>query len=1657
MGAGHAVSTPALIETLRRRGITLWFEGERLRFRAPKGALTAADRAELSARRDEVCRHLRATAAASVRIAPLSFSQQALWLLHQQAPDSAAYHVAIPLAVCGEIDVPALRQAMQAVVDRHATLRTTYGLVDGVLSQRIADAGAPAFETRSSPGLSDDALRVMVEDEFRQPFDLARGPVCRALLISRAPQDHVLIVTFHHIAVDAWSLLLLIQEIGDLYAEATGRGTASLPLPDADYADYVRWQEIQLAGPDMQRLWSYWQRKLAPPRGRVDLPTDRLRSATQTFHGSAVSFRTSHALVERVRTLARREATTPFVVLLAIFKATLFRLTASEDIVVGTPTLARGRSEFLHTVGDFVNSLPLRSRLDGAMIFRDLIAQVRQTVHEAIEAQDFPFPLLVQRLQPEREPGRSPLFDTFFLFQRFEQFKQIDVLLSGGADEPVELGGLRLRSYPIEQQAGQFDLALQMVERADGFAGAFTYRTDLFDEATVGRFAQAYLAVADAMTANPTATLGTAADLSRQPGPVDDGLAALLDQFRMRDIRLSLDGDRLRVNAPKGAIDDAIKGVIGDRRDAIIAALKSASVAVSGRDTGDLPVISRVAPLPVSAAQCRLWFLDRMEPGRALYNIGFIVRIGGPVDIDRLRGAILALIARHESLRISLGERDGGPWLEIGEPSEAAIRVASLGPTAPELKSAAIRERAEAWLRRPFDLAAGPLARFLVQTISPDECVLVASMHHAIADGWSLAIARREIFALYGSGPAESTLPPLAVHYVDYAAWECAQMRDGRLAAQLDYWLGQLRDAPAVLALPTDRPRPAAPSHRGARVMRYFDVTTVEHLKTCCREQGVTPFMPLLAAWMVLMYRYSGQDDIVIGSPTANRASPALEGVIGCLINTMALRGRLDGNPTFAAFLAQMKRTTLAAMDNADVPFDAVVEKLNPDRNAGSAPIFQVLFTFMSFSTHVASPPGLTLEAVPYDTHASRFDLTVELGIGDIGPHAGEYCVMYEYATDLFDAETIERMHTHFETILAAAAANPQTPIDDLKLPLPSADGIILARLNETAAVHDRRRGVHHLLEASAHAAPYATAVIGADATLTYQALDRKANRLAHLLGRRGISRGDRVAVCLGRTSDMPVVLAAVLKSGAAYVPLDPSHPAERLGHVVADADVACVVTITQFAPLFDAADTPVILLDTAADALAQEAETAPGIIVQPEDLAYVIYTSGSTGKPKGVQVEHRNVVSFLAAMRLTPGITDTDTLLAVTTISFDIAGLEMWLPLSVGGRIVIASRSDVLDGASLTRLIDAHDVTMLQATPATWRLLLDAGWRGKSDLKALCGGEAMPRDLAAALLGRVSELWNMYGPTETTIWSTAGRVVEAAGAIPIGQPIANTRVYVLDAACRPVPIGVVGELCIGGEGVARGYWMRPELTAERFVTIALPDGTPERVYRTGDAARICRDGRIAFLGRLDRQVKIRGHRIELGEVEAALVAQPCVKACVVTVRADKPGDPTLVGYVVLNDAAVFDPDAARTALRRMLPDYMVPSRFVVLLSLPLTPNGKIDHKALPANAPQAEATATHPVPLMSPVERRVAAIWNGILQLDRVGLYDNFFDLGGHSLLLVKLHAELTAAFDSDLALVELFQHTTVAAQANRLGQAPASGITGHRDGTLAEKHLYV
>ncbi|HSG41035.1 MAG TPA: amino acid adenylation domain-containing protein, partial [Thermoanaerobaculia bacterium] len=900
--------------------------------------------------------------------------------------------------------------------------------------------------------------------------------------------------------------------------------------------------------------------------------------------------------------------------------------------------------------------------------------------------------------------------------------------------------------------------------------------------------------------------------------------------------------------------------------------------------------------------------------------------------------------------------------------------------------------RANAEARWRFDLAVGPLVRLSLLRLGEEEHALLLNVHHIVSDAWSMGVLIQDLAALY---EGSTRLPDLPVQYADFAIWQRERLRGEALEDQIAWWREKLAGAPAVLDLPTDRPRPVVHSQRGGTVGVRIPAEVAAGLRGAGRRAGATPFMALLSGFQILLARYTGKADAPVGSPIAGRTRSELEGLIGFFVNTLVLRTDLSGDPTFSETLTRARETTLGAFGHQDLPFERLVEELAPRRDLSYSPLFQVMLVLQNAPQRAIELPGLLIEPLRAQTGTAKFDLTLSLAETTEG--LGGWL---EYDLDLFDPATAERIAGHFGTLLAGAAADPGCRLSELPLLTAAEREQFLVDWNATGR-EVPAACVHEGIAEQAVRTPEAVAVTFGEASLTYRDLDRRANALAHRLRAQGVGPETRVGIALERSLEMVIGVLAVLKAGGAYVPLDPSYPAERLAFMREDSGLALVLE----------GDLGEI----------GESELPPAGGAGPSNLAYVIYTSGSTGRPKGVQIPHAALSNFLASMAERPGLGSGDVLLSVTSLSFDIAGLELYLPLLAGGRIVLASREEAADGHALRELIAASGATVMQATPATWRLLLEAGWEGGEGLVALCGGEALPPSLAASLRARTRALWNVYGPTETTVWSTAEEVGE--GPITIGRPIANTAVYVMDAWGQPSPAGVPGELLIGGAGLARGYLERPELTAERFVPD--PSGEGTRLYRTGDLARFRADGRLDHLGRLDHQVKVRGFRVELGEIEAELGRHPEVTAAVVVAREDR-----LVAYVV-GDAPA---EALRESLKSRLPAYMVPSAFVFLEALPLTPNGKVDRKALPEPGAGTAELLAGP---LTPAEELLAGIWCDVLGLERVGVHQDFFELGGHSLIATRVASRVRDVFGVEMHLRWLFETPTVSGLAARLGEA--------------------
>jgi len=1041
---------------------------------------------------------------------------------------------------------------------------------------------------------------------------------------------------------------------------------------------------------------------------------------------------------------------------------------------------------------------------------------------------------------------------------------------------------------------------------------------------------------------------------------------------------------------------------------------------------------------PLSFSQERLWVLEGLAPGDPVYNMPLAIRLRGRLDVAALRTALDLVTARHATLRTTFVELDGTPYQLVSPASQTSLPVADLTHLPEDERATVAKEMVVAEARQPFDLTTGPLLRTRLLRLADDEHILMLTMHHIVGDGWSLGVLLDELSEGYRATLAgqEPSLPALPVSYGDFAVWQREQLAAGDLSRQLEYWLDHLSGAPALLELPTERPRPAEETFAGEQYRFSLPGDVTERLTRLAAEADATPFMVLLAAMQVTLARYSGQRDIVIGTPVAGRGDPALEPMIGLFINTLALRGRLTEDMTFRQLLAQARETTLNGLSHQDLPFEKLVEALRPERNLSHSPVFQVQLIVQNTPSGQLRLPGLTASGASEHSRTAKFDLTVEVSL----PPGEPARVHVEYKSDLFSRAWAERFGESLTTVLRAAVDDPDVPVFDLELLSPRQQAEVLVEPNRTEMPiptdHVRDELLTRLASGQARVVARGVEVPGPEL------VDRTA-RLATVLRRHGIGPDTMVGLCLDRSASMLVGVLGVWQAGGGYVPLDPAFPPDRLRMMVEDSGLPVIVTCAshrELATELAAGQVTVVCLDdpevTGAPPLAEP------VPLHPDNLAYAIYTSGSTGRPKGVQVPHRPVANLLYWFRDALELSTDDTLVAVTTLSFDISVLELLLPPLAGCRMVIADQEQSSDPGLLRRLLEEHRATVLQATPATWRMLVTDGPLPDRLRVRLCGGEPLPRDLADQLVGDGVTLWNVYGPTETTVWSAAGRV-PTEGAIVVGPPLGNTSLYVLDRRLRPVPVGVVGEVFIGGDGLARGYHARPGLTAERFVPDPFSDRPGARMYRTGDLARRLPDGTLEFLGRADFQVKVRGFRIEIGEIEAAMSAHPAVSQAVVTADTSA-GETRLVGYVVPTTAGATPAQVwpqLREHLRQQLPEYMLPATLVTLSELPLTPNGKVDRRALPAPTWGATEETTYVAP-RTEVERRLVEVWAELLGVsDPIGVHDDFFSLGGHSLTVARLVARIRSEFGSQLSLREVFAGPTVAELARAVVAHPDYG----------------
>ncbi|MEH1807831.1 non-ribosomal peptide synthetase [Nostoc sp.] len=1060
---------------------------------------------------------------------------------------------------------------------------------------------------------------------------------------------------------------------------------------------------------------------------------------------------------------------------------------------------------------------------------------------------------------------------------------------------------------------------------------------------------------------------------------------------------------------------------------------------------------AEVFVFPTSFAQQRLWFLDQLAPGNPFYNVSTALHLTGSLNFTALKQTFNEIVRRHETLRTRFVMVEQQPVQAI--PAESCANAPSLTIPLPLIdlrnfdspeRDTRVQQIVTQEAQHPFNLTTGPLLRVKLLQLDEAEYLLLLNLHHIVADGWSIGVLIKELGVLYKalagdkrclttSYSLSTLLPELPIQYADFAQWQREWLQGvttngtSPLQSQLVYWQKQLNGI-SVLNLPTDRLRPAVPSYRGAKQFLELPHSLTQALEALSSQESVTLFMTMLAAFQTLLYRYTQQEDIAVGSPIANRNRSELEGLIGFFVNSLVLRTDFSGNLTFRELLNRVREVTLEAYSHQDLPFEKLVEELHPERDLSYHPFFQVVFSLQNTPIETLELSGLTLSLFEFDSKTAKLDLEFHLW-QDLESLKGQMV----YSTDLFDDKTITRMLGHFQTLLESIVANPEQRISDLSLLTVQERQELLIDWNDTKQDYTENKCFHQLFEAQVEKTPDAIALVFDDEQLSYKELNIRSNQLAHYLKKLGVVPDVLVGIYVERSPEAIVALLGILKAGGAYLPLDPSLPQERLDFMLEDAQVSVLLTQEKLLKHFEDFSNPIICIDKDWANITQQSQENPTSCVTFDNLAYVIYTSGSTGKPKGVLLQHQGLSNLAASQIEVFNIQPINRILQFASLSFDASIFEIVMALQTGATLYLANKESLLPGQPLLKLLREKAITHITLSPAVLAVLATESLPALQTI--ICAGESCTDDIVKRWWNSQRRFFNAYGPTEATVWSTVAEISHIIEKPPIGRPIPNTQIYILDKHLQPLPIGITGELYIAGEGLAQGYLNCPELTIEKFVPNLFNDKKGARLYKTGDLARYRPDGNIEFLGRIDNQVKIRGFRIELSEIETVLSQHQSVQKAVVIVKENISGNKYLVAYIVLNVEMQNFSSLLRKFLKEKLPEYMIPKAFVMLDSLPLTASGKVDRLALTElDSPASGLIDKTFIPPRTPTESTLAKIWAEVLNIERVGIYDNFFDLGGDSLLTVRLMKQIHKHFKRELPLSSLFLNPTIESLATSL-----------------------
>jgi amino acid adenylation domain-containing protein len=1555
---------------------------------------------------------------------PTTESQREMWATVEMLPEaSLCYNESIRISLKGALEREVFEKAFQEMIRRHDALRSSF-IKDGRFFLVTDKFNYPLdFLDLSNDKDASHEIEKLIKECTLFKFDLIKGPLFKARLVKVSEREHLFFFSAHHIVCDGWSMAVMVGQMSEVYSHLLDKKRNQLPWPSQFSAYSIREHKGEIIKSSHAQYWKNEFKTIPKP---LDLPGDFERESFRTYDSKRIDLLVDPILVGKIKKLGGKLGMSYYTTLMTAFEILIHKLTKKEDLVIGISSATQSVLGEYDLCGHLVNLLPIRLPFEKSDSFESLGKKLKKKMLDGFDHQSFTFGSLLNELKLERDPSRIPLINIIF-----------------NVDQQYEGQGLKYKGLDASYTSNprhyeNFEIFINATSCGDKLVLECQYNTKLFKHETILNWLENYIEILELAVRDKTLKIsdlnlkGLLIPLQKETSkkvlekevdqsvhPEEEKLTKIWEEvLQIENIPrgmdfFSLGGHSLLANDILLKIKNQYDLKL-TLKDFFLAPTIMQFAKLLGEKPSPKLVLPEVIPgeaknhkkIPLSINQVRTWYLEEIHKGATGNTLTTTFEMDFAVKVDLLEEAINLIIKRHDALRTRfLKESDG--IFQVVE-NDLRIKLDQVDCHKDKVLQF-LREDAAS----PFDLSKLPLIETKLLKTGKNNYVFYIKVHHIVWDGWSFDIFFEELNHLYASlekKMAPTLLDLNGVTYADYALYNGRINSKEYSSNEVNFWVDKLKDLP-VLELPIDYSRPVVFDNTGKSIPFVLSNELASHLRNLAKENGVSLYVIFLSAWNLFLSKLSGESDIVIGTPVRGRHTEEVQRLIGFFVNIIPLRNNINQNMNFSDLLKEINLQMIEAFDHQHVAFDTILKELSFKRDNSRTAVYQAFFTYQDVSNREFMLGDHKINQRSIGRSATHTDLDLWVKTTDEKVEGA-----IEYRTGLFKDETAKFMLDYFVSILEVVSLKSSEPIRGLNLLPKSQENLFVHEWNDTWTDWNEEGIFYKCFERQALKNPDAIATTDGKNKLTYKELDQLANSWANHLIREGVVPGDLVGLSVHRHNKMLVALLAILKAGAGYVPLDPGFPQDRLDYMIESSELKIMIVEDSLLPRFQEDKAVKLLLSE----MKGDNEVHPGVHTNENATAYVIYTSGSTGLPKGVQLPHKAVHNFLKTMAIRPGMNPSDKLLAVTTLSFDIAVLELYLPLITGGTVRIAQKEETMDGEALKNIIENENINMMQATPSTWRLLLSAGWSGDKDFKLLCGGEPFPKDLNKSLHPMVKSVWNMYGPTETTVWSTIEELTDPEENILIGKPIANTACYILDENQRLLPLGHPGELYIGGLGLADGYKGRQDLTDERFIPNPFRSG--EKMYNTGDLARLHSDGRIECLGRNDGQVKVRGYRIELGEIESVLSEFPGITQSVVIVREDRPGDVRLVGYYIKDSS--IDQLKLRSFLGEKIPSYMIPSNFVEMDEFPKTLNEKIDKKNLPA--PQMGGVAKVDAVTTNLLEEgtmtELHQIWCELLGQESIDVESNFFDVGGHSLLSVQLFSMIEKKWNLNLGLATLF-----------------------------------